>query len=105
MHNICTQDIPTKKYSPSLHTSIYTVIMLSLPHLLSAAVKPLLQLCLLTIFLVFFGWPSLLRYREEAVMVITHVQDTGGMEAPAITMASRQGSTKPKTFIWLKLSS
>ena len=79
--------------------------MLSLPHLLSAAVKPLLQLCLLTIFLVFFGWPSLLRYREEAVMVITHVQDTGGMEAPAITMASRQEATQPKTFIWLKLSS
>ena len=63
--------------------------MLPFPRLLSAAVKPLLQLCLLTIFLVFFGWPSLLRYREEAIMVITHVLDTGGIEAPAITMASR----------------
>ena len=92
MQDICTtNDIQTKKYSPSLHPSIVKVSlkMLPIPRLLSAAVKPLLQLCLLTIFLVFFGWPSLLRYREEAIMVITHVLDTGGIEAPAITMASR----------------
>ena len=32
--------------------------------------KPLLQLVLLTIFLVYFGLPAVQKYREERVMVI-----------------------------------
>ena len=57
-------------------------------------VRPGLQIILLTIFLHFFGLPALHSYREMKVMVISSRRDTGGIQAPAITLSSRNPDTK-----------
>ena len=52
------------------------------------SLKPLLQLSLLTIFLVYFGLPAIQRFGEEKVMVISSRRDTGGIETLAISIAT-----------------
>ena len=59
----------------------------------SIIMRPLLQLILLSIFLMYFGMPALQRFGDEKVMVITSRRDTGGIEAPAITIASKNPDT------------
>ena len=52
------------------------------------------QIFLLTIFLIFFGVPYAQKYLEHNVMVVNHRRQTGGVEAPAITIIARNPHTK-----------
>ena len=51
------------------------------------------QIFLLTIFLIFFGVPYAQKYLEHNVMVVNHRRQTGGVEAPAITIIARNPHT------------
>ena len=51
------------------------------------------QIFLLTIFLIFFGVPYAQKYLEHNVMVVNHRRQTGGVEAPAITILARNPHT------------
>ena len=43
---------------------------------------------LISIFLMIFGLPAIQRFKEKKVMVITSQRKTGGIKAPAITIAA-----------------
>ena len=47
-----------------------------------------MQLVLLAIFLHYFGLPAVSRYQRREVMVVSSRRDTGGIQAPAITIAA-----------------
>ena len=49
-------------------------------------VRPTLQTILAIGFFIFFGLPQLQRFLEKNVMVITTKRNTGGIEAPAVTI-------------------
>ena len=51
--------------------------------------RPSLQLVLLVIFLHFFGVPAVSRYQRREVMVVSSRRDTGGIQAPAVTIAAK----------------
>ena len=51
--------------------------------------KLILQLLLLGLFLQIFGFPSLQRYLDKKVLVVTSLRDTDGLEAPAVTVYVR----------------
>ena len=55
--------------------------------------RPLLQLLLIVVFLYFFGFPAVKRFQEKKVMVVSSVRDTGGIEAPAVTVDPRFASS------------
>ena len=55
--------------------------------------KLILQLLLLGLFLHIFGLPSLRRYQNKEVLVVTSVRDTNGLEAPAITVIVTRNET------------
>ena len=46
----------------------------------------IVQICLFGMFLYFFGKPAVERYLEKKVVVVTSRRETGGTEAPAITV-------------------
>ena len=48
--------------------------------------KLILQLWLLGLFLHFFGLPALKRFHDKKVIVVTSVENTDGIPAPAITI-------------------
>ena len=52
------------------------------------SMRPCLQLVLLVIFLHYFGLPAVSRYQKMEVMVVSSRRDTGGIQAPAITIAA-----------------
>jgi hypothetical protein len=52
-----------------------------------SAAKPLLQLVLLVIFFQFFGLPAISRFDARETMSVTSRHQTGGIQAPAITIA------------------
>ena len=56
--------------------------------------RPLLQLALLAIFLSCFGLPDIARYLARQVMVVKGRRDTGGIEAPTISISARNPETK-----------
>ena len=62
--------------------------------LFSVSMRPLLMLCLMSIFFVFFGLPAIQRFEEKKVMVITSQRKTGGIKVPAITIAARNPETE-----------
>ena len=53
----------------------------------------LLQLALLTVFLLFFGLPAVQRFRAGEVMVMYSKEATRGIEAPSITAELQKGKT------------
>ena len=50
--------------------------------------RPALQVVLLVIFLHYFGVPAVSRYQRREVMVVSSRRDTGGIQAPAITISA-----------------
>ena len=62
------------------------------------AVKVLLQLILLIVFGVLFGKPAIRQYLNKHVRLVTTQMATGGLEAPAITLAALGSSTRSHTF-------
>ena len=56
--------------------------------------RPLLQMTLFAIFLAFFGLPAIERYQAKQVMVVKIRRDTGGIEAPTISIAAWNPQTK-----------
>ena len=56
--------------------------------------KPILQLLLVSIFLQFFGLPSIHRFLDNRMLSATSKKDTGGIAAPAVTIAVRDPRTK-----------
>ena len=57
--------------------------------------RVLLQITLLGMFLCFFGVPSVERYLDSKVMVVTEEKDTAGIPAPAVTVFARnEGETE-----------
>ena len=69
---------------------------------MSIGMRPLLMLCLMGLFLVFFGLPAIRRFEEEKVIVITSKKKTGGIEAPAISVTVRNLETR---FGWRNATS
>ena len=55
--------------------------------------KFLLQILLFGLFLYFFGIPAVERYQEKKVLVVKSVRDTGGLEAPAVTIIVKRNTT------------
>ena len=55
--------------------------------------KFLLQILLFALFLHFFGIPAVARYQEKKVLVVKSVRDTGGLEAPAVTIIVKRNTT------------
>ena len=49
-------------------------------------VRPTLQTILGIVFFIFFGLPQLQRFLEKNVMTISTKRNTGGIEAPAVTI-------------------
>ena len=45
-------------------------------------------------FLIFFGIPYVEKYKEKNVMIVKNTKHTGGIEAPAITIVSRNPQSK-----------
>ena len=58
------------------------------------AVKGVLQVTLLIVFNVLFGRPSIHQYLNKHVRVIIRQTATGGIQAPAITIAALEPTTK-----------
>ena len=56
--------------------------------------KSVIQLTLLTIFSYFFGFPQLLKYLENQVLVTLSQHEEGSIAAPAVTICGRNPSTK-----------
>ena len=54
------------------------------------------QFLLLAIFLIFFGSPSLQKYREDKVLVSEQKSEAQGIPAPAVTICGKS----PKTKAW-----
>ena len=50
------------------------------------ALRLIVQICLFGMFLYLFGKPAVERYLEKKVVVVTSRRETGGTEAPAITV-------------------
>ena len=50
----------------------------------------LLEVTLFGLFLIFFGIPSVSKYLAKETIVISSVEETNGIEAPAITIIARQ---------------
>ena len=66
--------------------------------------KFLLQILLFGLFLYFFGIPAVERYQEKKVLVVKSVRDTGGLEAPAVTIIVKRNTThtgwkKPDLYV------
>lgn len=55
-----------------------------------------MQVWLFGIFLYLFGEPAVERYLDEKVMVVTSTRETGGTEAPALTIVVTQTGWKRK---------
>ena len=49
-------------------------------------IKSVLLLTLVILFFIFFGYPALKIYQDKKVLVVSHKEDTNGIEAPAITI-------------------
>ena len=66
--------------------------------------KLILQLLLFGLFLQIFGFPSLQRYLDKKVLLVTSLRDTDGLEAPAVTVLVRGNKTmtgwKPTRFMY-----
>ena len=58
------------------------------------ASRPLTQAFLFVIFLLLFGFPAISRYQAKKVMVLTYKKNTGGIQAPTITIAAFNSETK-----------
>ena len=58
------------------------------------ASRPLTQAFLFVIFLFLFGFPAISRYQAKKVMVLTYKKNTGGIQAPTITIAAFNSETK-----------
>ena len=56
-------------------------------------VRPLLQLALLSIFLVYFGLPAVGKFKERKVMVVESKREVEGIPAPTITVNARDPTT------------
>ena len=63
-------------------------------HLSVLGFKPILQLVLISIFLQFFGLPSIHRFMDKRMLSVTSKKDTGGLAAPVVTTAPRNPRTK-----------
>ena len=59
-----------------------------------------LELTLFGLFLVFFGIPSVSKYLSKETIVKSSVEDTNGIEAPAITIIARQTNDIALTLGW-----
>lgn len=57
-------------------------------------VRPLLQLILITIFLVYFGLPAMGKFMERKVMVVESKREVEGIPAPTITVNARNLTTR-----------
>ena len=57
-------------------------------------VRPLLQLTLITIFLVYFGLPAMGKFMERKVMVVESKREVEGIPAPTITVNARNLTTR-----------
>ena len=60
----------------------------------------LLELTLFGLFLGFFGIPSVSKYLAKETIVISSVEDTNGIEAPAVTIIARQTNAMGLTLGW-----
>ena len=58
--------------------------------------KSCVQVILLAIFLIFFGFPSLQKYLEDKVLVSEQKSEANGIPAPAVTICGKS----PKTKAW-----
>lgn len=58
------------------------------------AVRVILQLLLIFLFLLLFGLPSVRRYQEKQVRVETSKSETGGIDAPSITVIALDNTTR-----------
>ena len=56
--------------------------------------KPIVQLLLISIFLQFFGLPSIHRFMDKRMLSVTSKKNTGGLAAPVVTIAPRNPRTK-----------
>ena len=79
------------KTLPVYHKPCSSPAMTVLTRYLRLCLRPCLQLVLLGVFLRFFGLPAVERYQRMEVMVVSSRRDTGGIQAPAITIAALTG--------------
>ena len=47
--------------------------------------RPLLQFILVMAYIIFFGYPAVLRYNEKKTYILSDVQHTNGIPAPTVT--------------------
>ena len=60
-------------------------------------VKSFLQLLLFSLFLTFFGIPSLVQYQKKEIIVLKSESKTNGIEPPAVTLLATNNSLGWKT--------
>ena len=53
----------------------------------------IIQIVLFGFFLYLFGLPAWRRYQDKKVLVVTSMRDTGGLEAPAVTVVVERNET------------
>ena len=53
---------------------------------LASSLRVFLQIALLGIFLVFFGFPAVDKYQKKETIIVSSEKFTNGIEAPALTI-------------------
>ena len=79
-----SKDMSTPRMSPTLKLSLDFI----------------LHLFLFVLFLVFFGIPTVHKYLAKETIVISSVEETNGIEAPAITIIARQTNDMGSSLGW-----
>ena len=59
--------------------------------------KSILQIVLFSLFLAFFGLPSLIQYQRKEIIVLKSESKTDGIEPPAVTLQAKRNSLGWKT--------
>ena len=79
-----SKDMSTPRMSPTLKLSLDFT----------------LHLFLFVLFLIFFGIPTVHKYLAKETIVISSVEETNGIEAPAITIIARQTNAMGLDLDW-----
>ena len=65
--------------------------------------KTILQLLLFSLFLAFFGIPSLTQYQRKEIIVLKSESKTNGIEPPAVTLLATRNSLGSVSYTHLTL--
>ena len=60
--------------------------------------KSILQIVLFSLFLAFFGLPSLIQYQRKEIIVLKSESKTEGIEPPSVTLQAKRNSLGWKTI-------